>query len=136
MRATDGTTVGPRGSPGVAWAAWEQERASAGSDFYRVVNLRFGDTPFTLEASDGALRVDGELRGLSDLVDRERVPMPAAELAIDEGDRVTVLGRVTERDGARGFFDDYVVVEGTYGEWYAALERHFLYTLPSPDRPH
>ena len=131
VRATGGTTKTPRGSSGVvAWTHWRQERISAGSDFYRAKDLQFGSVPFTVETEEGPLLVEGELRGLSDIVQRNRAPTGEVEVTLAEGDHVTLLGPISEREGTRGLFGEVIVVKGTYQQWHTALNKTFFGSLP------
>jgi hypothetical protein len=128
------TTIAPSGQANVvAWAAWTQVRASAGSNVFRAEELSFGTAPFELETADGILLVDAKLRGASDLVRREQGPPGKVEITIAPGDHVTVLGQVSERDGKPGFFTDVIVVKGTFEQWHALIPQASVGSIP--DQP-
>lgn len=129
VRATNGTTETPSGHSGVvAWTFWQH--VSVSTNWYKPKDVKFGSVAFTLETSDGPLVVDGQLHGLSDLVPRNRSAMSTVTLTVRDGERVTVLGPISERDGVRGLYGEVIVVKGSYAEWHAALDKNFFGSLP------
>jgi hypothetical protein len=107
--------------------------ATTTTPILRAEGLRFGFAPFELETGEGVLVVDGELRGVSDLVRREQGPPGEVEVAIAPGDLVSVLGPITERNGRRGFFGPLIVVRGTFDEWHALVAKASVASIP--DQP-
>lgn len=86
---------------------------------------------FEVETNEETYVVDGRLVGLSDLVHRVRGPGGDVQVSIAPGDRVALMGEITERDGRRGFYGDYIMVKGTFDEWHAAVPRGTLPSIPA-----
>jgi hypothetical protein len=133
VRLGDETLSTPLGSSdAVAYAKWTQVRLH-NSVVHTAENLQLEAVPFHVVTSDATLIVAGRLVGVSDLVHRVKGPRGDVEAFVSAGDHVSVLGELSERDGQTGFFGDFIVVKGTFAEWYAAVPRG---TLPSiPDQP-
>ena len=114
----------------VAFAKWTQVRI-ADSRVFRAEHLALSATTFEVQTSDETFVVDGRLVGLSDLVHRVHGPQGDVEASIAPGDRIALMGEVSERHGRPGFYGEYIVVKGTFDEWYAAVPRGTLPSIPA-----
>lgn len=104
----------------VAYASWTSERIEPSRlPAFRTLDLELRAAPFDLVTPEGRFAVDGTPLGISDLVE---IAFPGDRLvAVEDGDRVSVLGTVTGGPGGAGVHGDFILVTATADEWMAAL---------------
>jgi hypothetical protein len=104
----------------VAYASWLAERMQPTDlPIFQTLNLEVRAARFDLVTPQGRYSVEGYPVGISDLI---KMAYPGQRLVkVTDGDRVSILGEVTERDGRPGFFGEYILVTATMEEWLGAL---------------
>ncbi|MBV1861640.1 MAG: hypothetical protein KUG77_24690 [Nannocystaceae bacterium] len=118
----------------VAYAAWLAVGGGVGwrSD---TEDLKVQSARFELLTTEGKLVVEGSASGVSNLVYRVHVDSPKGtqnqvEVPIVVGDHITILGEFSTRDGASGFFDDVIIVKGTYAQWHRDVLKNAPVSIP------
>ena len=129
-RPGEGVRAEPNGEEYVAYASWMAERMQPTDlPIFQTLNLEARAARFDLATPQGRFAVEGYPVGISDLV---KMAYPGPRLVkVTDGDRVSILGEVTERDGQPGFFGEYILVTASAEEWFSALGDGPYPSMPS-----
>lgn len=129
-RPDERVVVEPDGEEYVAYASWMAERMQPTDlPIFQTLDLEVRAAPFDLVTSEGRFAVEGHPAGISDLVE---MAYPGPRLvSVTDGDRVSILGEVTDRDGHPGFHGEYILVTASVEQWLASLGDGPYPSMPS-----